>query len=217
MYCPVCAARGSRLFLHVDARDYWRCPACEATFLDPAQLPDREAELAQYQLHRNDLDDEAYRQFLGRLAAPLLKRLAPESCGLDYGCGPGPALAAMLRAAGHPMVIYDPFFFDTPGALSGRYDFITCTEAAEHFHHPAAEFGRLDGLLEPGGWLALMTSFLTDDVPFAKWHYRRDPTHVVFYRPATFHHLARQYGWQCEIPCPNVALLRKPGMPVRPE
>lgn len=101
--------------------------------------------------------------------------------------------------------------------MSGQYDFITCTEAAEHFHHPAAEFGRLAPLPAPGGWLALMTSFLNDDVQFAQWHYRRDPTHVVFYRPATFRHLARLYGWQCEIPCPNVALLHKAGIPVSPE
>ena len=32
---------------------------------------------------------------------PLLARLGPASHGLDYGCGPGPALATMLREEGH--------------------------------------------------------------------------------------------------------------------
>jgi hypothetical protein len=41
--------------------------------------------------------------------------------------------------------------------------------------------------------------------------YRRDPTHVVFYREATFRAIARRHDWSCEIPYPNVALLRKPG------
>jgi hypothetical protein len=42
------------------------------------------------------------------------------------------------------------------------------------------------------------------------WHYRQEPTHVVFYREETFRFLATQRGWECEIPAPNVALMRKP-------
>jgi hypothetical protein len=91
--------------------------------------------------------------------------------------------------------------------LARRYHFITCSEVAEHFHDPAAEFARLAGLLQPGGTLAVMTRWLADGVDFARWHYRRDPTHVVFYRPATFRHLAQQHGWRCELPAPDVALL----------
>ncbi|WP_382321659.1 class I SAM-dependent methyltransferase [Hydrogenophaga sp. UC242_53] len=89
------------------------------------------------------------------------------------------------------------------------HDFITCTEVAEHFHDPAAEFRRLDALLRPGGWLALMTRFQTDDARFAQWHYRRDPTHVVFYREATLRWLARHHGWHCEVPGANVVLMQK--------
>ena len=80
----------------------------------------------------------------------------------------------------------------------------------EHFHHPADEFRRLQGLLKPGGWLGVMTRFQTDDARFAQWHYRRDPTHVVFYRETTLRWLAQHHGWLCEIPGPNVALLHKP-------
>ena len=165
--------------------------------------------MAQYRLHYNVPGDAAYRQFLGRLATPLLKRLPPAQRGLDYGCGPGPVLAAMLREAGHTVALYDPYFHDDPVVLSKTYRFITCTEAAEHFHAPVREFGQLDRLLEPGGLLAVMTSFQTDDASFANWHYRRDPTHVVFYREATFHYLARIHGWTCEVPCTNVVFLHK--------
>jgi len=208
--CPVCESEATRLFLRVEARDYWRCDRCEATFLDPTQLPDLVLEHAQYRLHRNDADDVAYRTFLEKLATPLLARLRPGLRGLDYGCGPGPALAAMLREAGHTMTIYDPLFHDDPAALRSQYDFVTCTEVAEHFHQPAREFDALDRLLSAGGWLAMMTTFQTDDARFASWSYRRDPTHVVFYREATFHVIAERHGWHCEIPCRNVALLRKP-------
>ena len=210
MQCPVCDARDPAHFLQADGRDYWRCPACEATFLDPAQRPDAETTHAQYRLHRNDPDDPAYRAFLSKLATPLLARLAPGRRGLDFGCGPGPALAAMLREAGHAMAVYDPLFFDDAAALREHYDFITCTEVAEHFHRPAEEFARFERLLAPGGWLAVMTRFQADDDAFGRWHYRRDPTHVVFYREATFRVIAARHGWRCEIPCADVALLQKP-------
>lgn len=216
--CPVCMAAGTTHFMRVHtrkqteehARDYWRCPACHATFLEPSQRLVRAAEAAYYRLHRNEVADPAYRLLLWRLAEPLLARLAPAQSGLDYGCGPGPALAAMLAEAGHRVALYDPQFRDDPSVLLQRYDFITCTEVAEHFHRPREEFDRLGRMLRPGGWLAVMTAFQTDDTAFARWHYRRDPTHVVFYREATFHAVAGARGWSCTIPCADVALLQKP-------
>lgn len=209
MRCPVCEGLEGRAFQIVGERAYGRCARCEATFLLPEHRPSPEAERAEYELHRNTGDDAGYRAFLSRLATPLLQRLAPGCSGLDFGCGPGPVLADMLREAGHTVALYDPFFHPHTGALATPHDFITCTEVAEHFHEPAAEFRRLDALLRPGGWLALMTRFQTDDARFAQWHYRRDPTHVVFYREATLRWLARRHGWHCEVPCANVALMQK--------
>ncbi len=207
--CPVCESRAVQAFCRLDGREYWRCTACAATFVDRAQLPGPDVERAQYALHQNDVHDARYRAFLSRLATPLLQRLSPGLRGLDYGCGPGPALAAMMREAGHAMALYDPIFCNDENVLTGTYDFITCTEVAEHFHDPAREFARLDRLLAPGGWLGVMTSFTPDDSAFARWHYRQDPTHVVFYKAETFEALARRHGWRCEIPTENVALLQK--------
>ena len=209
MRCPVCESPDGRPFQVVGDRAYGRCDRCEATFLFPEQRPSIEAERAEYALHQNAEGDAGYRAFLARVATPLLQRLPPGCHGLDYGCGPGPVLAGMLREAGHTVVLYDPLFHPDSAALDTTYDFITCTEVAEHFHDPAAEFRRLDGLLRPGGWLALMTRFQTDDARFANWHYRRDPTHVVFYREATLRWLAHHHGWQAEVPCANVMLMHK--------
>lgn len=180
-----------------------------ATFLDPAQRPARGVEHAQYRLHRNAVDDPGYRRFLQPLASAMLQRLPAAVDGLDFGCGPGPALAAMLRAAGHSVALYDPLFAPDPKVLEREYDFISCSEVVEHLHQPAVEFARLGQMLKPGGLLGIMTCFQTDDAAFAGWHYRRDPTHVVFYRSDTFAYLAHQHGWQYELPCPNVALLQK--------
>ncbi len=207
--CPVCLSFETSHFACVDGRNYWRCQTCEATYLDPDQLPNEALESGQYRLHRNEVNDAGYRAFLSRLAEPLLAKLTPGLSGLDYGCGPGPALAAMLTEAGQRMAVFDPLFFNEPAQMEKSYDFITCSEVVEHFHRPAEEFARLQGLLKPGGWLAVMTCFQTDDAAFASWHYRRDPTHVVFYRESTFQWIARHYGWCCEIPCANVALMKK--------
>ena len=207
--CPLCGCGPAETFISIAGAEYDRCPTCGLRFLDPAHHPDRETERAHYALHENDPDDTRYRAFLARLADPLLAELPPGASGLDYGSGPGPALAAMLREAGHRVALYDPVFAPDTRVLEATYDFITCTETAEHFHDPAFEFARLDALLRPGGVLALMTQFQTDDARFANWHYRRDPTHVVFYREETMRWIAAQYGWDCTIAGPGVALMRK--------
>lgn len=211
--CPVCAGSEPAPYLSALGRDYWFCAACQACFLEPAQRLARDAERAQYLLHQNDPGDPGYRCFLSRLADPLLARLPAASQGLDYGCGPGPALAHMLREAGHDVALYDPFFQPDTGPLEGTYDFVTCTETAEHFHHPAAEFDRMMALVRPGGLLAVMTGFHPDAARFLNWHYRQDATHVVFYRAETLHHIAAARGWTCEIPAQNVAFLHRPPAP----
>ncbi|GAB4152050.1 MAG: class I SAM-dependent methyltransferase [Sphingomonadales bacterium] len=208
--CLLCGQVGAETFFECHGRAYARCTRCGLRFLNPRHHPAAAAERAHYLLHENDPADPHYRHFLSKLARPLLQRLAPAREGLDYGCGPGPALAAMLREAGHAMALYDPFFQPDPAALERCYDFITCTETAEHFHRPAAEFQRLMALVRPGGWLAVMTCFQTDDARFKNWHYRQDPTHVVFYRAESFRYLATTHGWDCEIPVKDVALLQKP-------
>ena len=168
-----------------------------------------EAERAHYLTHENRVDDAGYRAFLARLADPLLARLPPGARGLDYGCGPGPALAAMLREAGHDVALYDPFFAPGADVLDLSYDFVTCTEVAEHFHDPACEFDCLAAMLRPGGVLAVMTMFHTDDALFEAWHYRLDPTHVVFYRPETFAWLAAHLDLTSEIVRKDVVFMTR--------
>ena len=207
--CRVCLRNSLAPFLQKDGLNYLRCCKCQATLVSAAQLPSHQTQLQKYQQHENDPLDARYREFLNRLAAPLLAVLPANQVGLDFGCGPGPALADMLSQAGHSMRLYDPFFFPDATVLDQQFDFVTCTEVAEHFHQPHAEFKRMVALLKPGGLLALMTSFQHDDIRFADWHYRRDPTHVTFYKQETFDFIAAEFRLTCEIPCKNVAFLRK--------
>ena len=207
--CPVCESTDIRRFMVIRDQTYFRCETCLSTWLDPSDRLPVEEEYQCYLDHRNDPLDPGYRRFLSKLAGPLVEKLSPGACGLDYGCGPGPALSLMMEEQGFSANRYDPFFHPDTTVLSKSYDFITCTEVIEHFHHPATEFKRLDRLLKPGGWLALMTCFQTEDSRFELWHYRREPTHVVFYREDTLRQVANQRGWTCEIPRKDVALMGK--------
>lgn len=177
--------------------------------MDPACWLGTDQEKAIYDLHDNDPDDLGYRRFLSKLIEPLLARLAPDSQGLEFGCGPGPALARMLEEKGLAVTLYDPYFHPEATALQSTYDFITCTEVVEHLHDPWQTFDQLNGLLKPGGWLGVMTCFQTDDERFANWHYRRDPTHVVFYRERTLAYVASHFGWTLHVPVKDVALFHK--------
>lgn len=190
-------------------RPYLRCCRCALVFVPPLYYLDRAAERAEYDLHRNGVDDPGYRTFLSRLALPLLARLAPGSSGLDFGCGPGPALAAMLREAGHEVSLYDIFYQADADVFDRTYDFVCATEVVEHLHHPGTELGRLWSLLNTGGVLAIMTKLVRDREAFATWHYKNDPTHVCFFSEQTWRWWAREQGAQLELIGADVILLRK--------
>jgi 2-polyprenyl-3-methyl-5-hydroxy-6-metoxy-1,4-benzoquinol methylase len=133
--------------------------------------------------------------------------------GLDFGCGPQPVLSMILADIGYHVDNYDLFFNPNESALVKQYDFVTATEVVEHFHNPIKDFGTLCELVKPGGYLAIMTSFLDEkaEKQFENWYYRRDPTHVLFYKASTFHfHFVKRMGWKMEVPAQNVVLLRKP-------
>lgn len=209
MTCCVCHSARVRPFGVFDERRYFRCDDCLATFVDRAQVPSPAEQKRVYDAHENDVHDPKYRTFLTKLADPLCARLEKKSSGLDFGCGPGPALADILCGRGHDVALYDPHYAPDASVLARTYDFVTCTETIEHFAAPGDDFATLVRLLKPDGWLALMTCFQTDDARFERWHYRRDPTHVVFYKEHTLRRLAAQHGLHCEIPVKDVALMRR--------
>ncbi|WP_413113124.1 class I SAM-dependent methyltransferase [Thaumasiovibrio sp. DFM-14] len=209
--CPLCEASHIEHFHQDKRRDYFQCQRCQLIYADPDCLLDPEQEKGVYDQHQNDSDDLGYRRFLSRVAEPLLARLPNGRWqGLDFGSGPGPTLSVMLEEAGHQMAIYDPYFAPERSVLARQYDFITCTEAIEHFYTPGKEWQQLLSMLKPGGWLGLMTKLALDIEAFARWHYKNDPTHVSFFSQATFRYLAKRDGLEVEFVGNDVILLRKP-------
>lgn len=191
--CPLCTGSTIEPFHRDKHRDYLRCQSCWLVFVPKEQHLSSAAEKAVYDLHQNQLEDAGYRRFLSRLADPLLARLNRPSQGLDYGCGPGPLLASMLEQQGHRVIVFDPIYANQSNYLQHRYDFITCSEVVEHFRRPDLEFQHLFQLLNPGGILAVMTKRVIDAEAFAKWHYKNDPTHIVFFSLPTLEWLAGQF------------------------
>ena len=208
MKCIVCES-WSVSFRYIEGKKYWSCHFCFAKFLDSVHYLDHVSEKKRYLEHNNEIKDTKYRKFLSRLLEPLATKLAANDYGLEFGCGHGPALADMLIGNGYKVELYDPFFFPNKNLLKKQYNFVTCTETIEHFFDPAKEFNLLDKLLLNGGWLGVMTCILTHDYQFDNWHYRKDPTHVVFYTKKTFEIIAEQRDWTCEIPAKDIVLFCK--------
>jgi hypothetical protein len=178
-------------------------------FVPPESWLDHASEKARYDQHRNDPADERYRRFLGQLTKPLLERVPPGSIGLDFGSGPGPALTVMLEEAGMQMRLFDPIYAPDQTIWDGRYGFVAASEVVEHLRDPAAELDRLFGVLEPGGWLGVMTKWVGAHDDFVTWRYIRDLTHVAFYSPRTLRWIAQRWNAPVEFVGANVALFRK--------
>ena len=208
-FCPLCETQHVVRYHRDNAREYFLCKACSLVYVPPRFFLPWEAEKAHYELHENDPLDLGYRKFLGRLAEPLMQNLAPGAKGLDFGCGPGPTLSVMLAEKGFPTAIYDPVFERNADVWSKRYDFVTASEVVEHLHRPRFELERLWACLNVGGVLGIMTKRRFDSHSFADWHYKSDPTHVVFFADDTFHWLAQHLSAKLQVVGPDVVFLFK--------
>lgn len=207
--CPLCSSFATEPFHADKRRQYYRCQECALVFVHPDSLPDIQREKQEYDLHINSMDDPGYRRFLSKVSEPLCELIKPGAQGLDFGCGPGPLLAKMLQEKGYQCAAYDPIYAAEQAPLQQKYDFITCTEAVEHFHTPHKEWDLFSSLLHVDGLLAVMTKRVIDRSRFASWHYINDPTHVSFYSEHTFTWLQNRFAMKLEYLADDVVIMRK--------
>ncbi len=146
--------------------------------------------------HKNSPESQGYRDFLAPVVKVIVEQFASrQGEGLDFGCGPGPVLAQMLEEAGFKMKIYDPFFFqEFPPVPEGGFDFLVCTEAAEHFFSPAREVERMAQWVKPQAPLVWLTSLWREEGEITEWYYAKDPSHVCFFTERTVDWLASYWG-----------------------
>jgi len=193
--CPLCKSTATRLFNTTKNRVYYLCGNCfgihlrERDRLSPAEEKER------YLHHHNDINDEGSRAFVSPIVNSILARHGPADRGLDFGAGPGPVIAAMLREREFNIQLYDPFFHDDAETLNHTYDYIVCCEVIEHFYDPHKEFQTLKNLLNAGGILYCMTHLYQENLRFESWYYKEDPTHVFFYQDRTMRWIKDRFGF----------------------
>ncbi len=176
-------------------KTYFDCSECRLRFLDPALHLALEQEKNRYLVHRNNKLDVHYQEFVTPLFNVISNLFTEPVHCLDFGSGPSSALSHLLERDGFEVSQYDPIFSDNKAVLDETYDVVVATEVVEHFYRPHQEFLLLRQLLNAGGCLGLMTQILNDSIDFKNWYYRRDDTHVAFYRKETFDWITTHFGF----------------------
>lgn len=203
--CSLCESLNTAVFQTVP---FLKCQDCGLIFKDPALYLSSEEEKKRYGMHENKIEDPAYVKFLWPAVEQVKKLKIPPATGLDYGCGPNPVLSQLLTQENFKMFSYDPYFFPIPLAEFRNLDFITCTEAAEHFYSPGFEFKKLFKMLKPRGVLVLMTDLFQRETVLQNWHYTRDPSHVCFFSEQSLTWLSQLHGLDLNIHSTRLASFR---------
>ena len=190
--CPLCNSF-STLFCEKPKHLFYKCTNCEGIFRPKHTFLTAEAEKEHYEKHNNDVFDERYQAFVSPIVNAVLHDFSPEAKGLDFGSGTGPVIAKMLTDKGYQVQNYDLFFANEPSLLQEKYDYVSCCEVMEHFHHPYQEFELLKNLLLPNGKLYCKTAVYYHQKPFENWYYKDDFTHVFIYQPKTLEWIKSEF------------------------
>jgi len=196
MKCKICKNDTLKLYDKAQNKSYAICGNCQAIMLKKEFLVDSAREIAQYENHNNNFESKGYvkmfEDFLDYFWEGMDKH---DKNALDFGSGPGPVLAQILKNRDLHVDIYDKFYQPIKIYEDKKYSLITSTEVFEHLQNPLEILALFKNHLKKGGIIAIMTLFHDNNKEnFLKWWYRRDPTHILFYTPKTFEVLAKMCG-----------------------
>src|SRR5574341_1213819 len=199
MKCVLCNGSASPLVISKSSknplqRSYMHCPDCDLIFVPHGFHLSPQDEAARYRLHENSLSNEGYvRMFAEKIE--LIHRYCPGiHSALDYGCGPEPVLAELMKMNGFDCDVYDPYFF--PAFPGKPYDLVISTEVFEHFRDIKGELRKIRSLTNPGGFLAVMTALHDQVKDFGDWWYPGDLTHICFFGLRTFEWIAEEFEFK---------------------
>ena len=190
--CPLCNST-STLFSEKPKHLFYKCTNCDGVFRPKHTFLTVEEEKEHYEKHNNDVFDERYQNFVSPIVNAVLQDFSSEAKGLDFGSGTGPVIAKMLTDKDYQVQNYDLFFANDSSLLNQKYDYVSCCEVMEHFHHPYQEFKLLQSLLLPKGKLYCKTEVYTNQKPFENWYYKDDFTHVFIYQPKTLEWIKNEF------------------------
>ena len=193
--CPLCGASSNNFYTQ-GQREFLQCSLCLSVFTHPKDYLTPEAEQAHYLCHNNDPEDVRYQNFVSPVTNAILADFKPHHKGLDFGSGTGSPILKVLRDNSYDVVEFDLYFHNKPEVLQQPYNYIACSETAEHFKDPYAEFKQLRNLLNPGGKLYVMTDRFNPARDFDTWFYKTDPTHVFLYHKKAFEYIREEFGFK---------------------
>ena len=209
--CKICNEKTIKIYDSQFQNIYYYCKNCDFISLDEQFIVSNEREKTLYNFHNNSMDNIGYVNMLKDFIEKFIKPyVGGNAKALDFGCGPGPVLAELLKTNDIKTDIYDPYFFPEKIFINKKYNLISCTEVFEHFKDPIDNFKLLDDLIIKNGILALTTLFHPGMEEFTNWWYRRDATHISFYTLNTFKYIADFYNYKIlDFNKKNVCILRK--------
>lgn len=193
--CKICGQATTDLFDPQLNINYDQCNDCGFIYKQPIYHVSLEEESSEYDRHNNSFESVGYVNMFEQFIEEFIRPLHLTGKALEFGSGPGPVLKELLTREGFETYDFDPFYNPNEEYVKHKYTLITSTEVVEHFQHPMKEFHHLRSLLDSNGYLIIMTNFnVFDNEGFIKWWYRRDITHISFYRLETLQYIAKQCG-----------------------
>lgn len=198
MKCKICGNETKNIYDNEIEANYYICDVCEFIYQEESSHISIDEELEEYNYHENTLDNEGYVRMLNNFLSIGVDPFICKGRALDYGSGPGPVLAYLLKERGFDSKTYDLFYDHDKDYDKYKYDLITCTEVVEHFKDPMFEFTKFSSLLNQNGYVVIMTNMHKKNIDdFLKWWYRKIPSHIGFYSLKTFDYIAKYM--QCEV------------------
>lgn len=197
MKCKICGSETEKIYHPRWGHKYHYCKYCDFIAKDESELISQEEELQIYNQHNNSIEDPKYVAYFYKfLKEAVFEYTSEGKSGFDFGSGPSPVLAELLKKNhGYTMDIYDKFYSTQKVYLNQKYDLVTATEVVEHLTNPVEYFELFAGLLKEKGVLSVMTLFhKCDEEHFWNWHYIRDKSHISFYTSKTMQTIAEQVG-----------------------
>ena len=207
--CPLCHNENTSLFNQDRKRSIYICHHCQLVFSDANSHLPPQVEKKRYQRSASKYQ-KPLKQFLLSLVQQIAQETDQALIGLNFGRLADTQTLDTIRALGHDLRQYDPYFAPDHSLLKQEYDFICCYRVFEHFRFPSKEWSLLCKLLKPGAWLAINTKLLTEIHAFDRWHHKNNLTHVSFYQPETFEFLAEQAGFRLLFAANDLILVQKP-------
>ena len=197
MQCKLCHNGCETFYEKRIKSDFHYCKECQFFFKDEALHVDEKEEYRLYSQHNNSLENSGYVAMFEDFLNKTLLQCEGVVEVLDFGSGPTPVLAHLMRQRGYSVEIYDKFFSPQKVYEERVYDAITSTEVIEHIKEPLEVMRFFHAHLKKGGYLCLMSNFHQNSIEaFCSWWYCLDRTHISFFNPHTFEVLGEKVGFK---------------------